>query len=111
MDFIAGCKDINPEYLERLAALLEYSARYGPPPIASKFKHLTATDQLFEFKSAGGLRLFCFFDDGRLIVCTHGTIKKAQRTRTDELDLAHDWKRRYEAAKKAGNLIHETEHE
>ena len=45
-----------------------------------------------------------FWDAGRIILCTHGFVKKRQTTPPGELDTAARWKKAYDLAKKAGNL-------
>lgn len=96
----------NFEEFSKLSALLEQTAENGPPRNETKFKHLTATDGLYEFKTGGGLRLFCFFDEGNLIVCTHGFLKKKAKTPQSELTRAEAIKKEYDLAKKKGELIH-----
>ena len=72
----------------------------------TKFKRLTGTDGLYEFKTGGGLRLFCFFDGGQLIVCTHGLVKQRQKADPEEIKRAKNLKTDYETAHKRGTLIH-----
>jgi hypothetical protein len=96
----------DPEEFSELTALLEFSAENGPPSNDTKFKHLTGTSGLHEFKTGGGLRLFCFYDEGSLIVCTDGLLKKKQRAPKDAIKRAGKMKREYEVAKKSGELKH-----
>lgn len=96
----------HPEEFAELLALLNYSAKHGVPNNDTKFKHLTGTDGLFEFKTKGGLRLFCFWDEGSLIICTHGTVKKAKKADPAEIKRAEKFKRDYEVAKQKGELQH-----
>lgn len=51
---------IRPDEWAKLAALLDHTVTHGAPSNETKFKHLTGTDGLFEFKTGGGLRLFGF---------------------------------------------------
>lgn len=97
---------LRPGEMVKLAALLSETAESGPPKNESKFKDLDGTDELYEFKTSGGLRVFCFWDDGSLIVCTHGYLKGAQRAPKRELQRAENLKRNYFRAKQSGELTH-----
>jgi len=59
---------------------------------------------LFEFKTIGGLRLVWFWDAHRVILCSHGFVKKRQDTPLRELKTGSDWKKEYELAKKTKEL-------
>jgi hypothetical protein len=97
---------LHAEDFEELLALLTFTAKQGPPANDTKFKHLTGTNGLFEFKTSGGLRLFCFWDAGSLIICTHGTVKKTNKADPTEIQRAEKMKKDYETAKKNGELHH-----
>ena len=46
-------------------------------------KHIENTDGLYEIRVQSGsdiFRIFCFFDDGKLVVITNGFQKKSQKT-------------------------------
>jgi hypothetical protein len=108
--FLAQAKACEPFDLIKLSALLDTAARRGQLRNEQKFKHLTGSDQIFEFKTTRGLRLFCFFDEGAVILCTHGIIKKGRKTPPGEIAHAENWKRRYFEAKAAGQLTYEPEY-
>lgn len=95
----------NPSEMTKLAALLSESAEKGPPKNLEKFRSLPGTD-LYEFKTSGGLRLICFWDDQGLIISTHGYIKSSQKAPKPELSHATNLQRRYLEAKKNNTLIH-----
>ncbi|MEN9370894.1 MAG: hypothetical protein RI952_1759, partial [Bacteroidota bacterium] len=51
-------------------------------------KHIENTDGLYEIRVQSGsdiFRIFCFFDDGKLIVITNGFQKKSQKTPKKEI--------------------------
>ncbi len=96
----------DAEECAHLAALLTQTARSGPPQNPTRFKPLSGTDGLYEFKTPGGLRLFCFWDDDSLIICTHGMLKKQQKTPKHEIKRAGQLKSAYLDAKKKGKLEH-----
>jgi hypothetical protein len=92
--------------MEKLAALLTETANHGPPPNERKFKDLPGTTGLYEFKTSGGLRLLCFWDEGSLIICTHGYLKDSQKAPKSEIARAERLKRDYQNAKKNQTLHH-----
>lgn len=92
--------------MEKLAALLTETANHGPPSNDKKFKDLPGTDEIYEFKTSGGLRLLCFWDDGGLIICTHGYLKGGQKAPKSEIKRAENLKKEYATAKKNRTLHH-----
>lgn len=67
--------------------------------VSDKFlKHLTNTDGLWEIRvsSGGGVfRIFCFFDEGNLIILLSGFQKKTQKTPKKEIKKAQRLKQEY----------------
>ena len=62
-------------------------------------KHLESTDGLYEIRVQLGsaiFRIFCFFDEGKLIVLANGFQKKTQKTPKAEIEKALKIKREYE---------------
>jgi len=65
-------------------------------------KHLENTDGLFEIRVQQGsdiFRIFCFFDQGKLIILTNGFQKKTQKTPKKEIEKAIKIKNEYESEK------------
>ncbi len=65
-------------------------------------KHLTGTDGLYEIRVKSGsdiFRIFCFFDEGKLIVILNGFNKKTQKTPGSEIVKALKIKKDYETEK------------
>jgi phage-related protein len=61
-------------------------------------KHLDGTDKLFEIRVQIGndiFRIFCFFDEGSLIVLANGFQKKTQKTPKQEIEKALKIKKEY----------------
>jgi phage-related protein len=56
-------------------------------------------DEIYEFIQ-GRLRILWFYDRGRLIICSHGFVKKSQKTPRNEISRAIAEKDRYFAAVK-----------
>jgi len=62
-------------------------------------KHLEGTDGLYEIRVQFGnniFRIFCFFDEGKLIVLANGFQKKTQKTPKFEIEKALTIKKEYE---------------
>ncbi len=65
-------------------------------------KHIENTDGLYEIRVQSGsdiFRIFCFFDDGKIVVITNGFQKKSQKTPKKEIDIALKIKAEYENEK------------
>ena len=65
-------------------------------------KHMEGTDGLYEIRIQQGsdiFRVFCFFDEGKLIVLANGFHKNTQKTPKSEIEKALKIKREYETEK------------
>jgi len=66
-------------------------------------KHIENTDGLFEIRVQQGsdiFRIFCFFDQGRLVILANGFQKKTQKTPKHEIEKALKIKEGYERSNK-----------
>ena len=66
-------------------------------------KHIENTDGLFEIRVQQGsdiFRIFCFFDQGQLVVLVNGFQKKTQKTPKKEIEKALKIKEEYENQEK-----------
>jgi len=75
---------------EKIDFVLDLISNIERVPI--KFlKYLEGTDSLYEIRviaSRKSIRIFCFFDEGRLIILINSFIKKTDKTPKNELELA-----------------------
>ena len=65
-------------------------------------KHMENTEGLYEIRvqlASDIFRIFCFFDDGKLVVLANGFQKKTQKTPQKEIDKALKIKAEYESEK------------
>ena len=65
-------------------------------------KHIENTEGLYEIRVQSGsdiFRIFCFFDEGRLVILANGFQKKTQKIPKKEIELALKIKIEYENAK------------
>lgn len=70
-------------------------------------EHLVDTEGLYEAKITLGSdiwRVFCFFDEGRLVILLNGFQKKTQKTPKTEMALALRLMGEYYAEKRKGKL-------
>ena len=66
-------------------------------------KHIESSDGLYEIRVQSGsdiFRIFCFFDEGKLVVLANGFHKKTQKTPRQEINKALKIKQDYEEEKK-----------
>lgn len=67
--------------------------------VPEKFlKHLEGTDGLYEMRIKVGsniFRVFCFFDDGNLVILLGGFQKKSEKTPPKEIEKAEKQKKEY----------------
>ena len=71
------------------------------------FEHISGTDGLYETKYSFGSdiwRVFCFFDEGRLVILLNGFQKKSQKTPKTEISLAMRLKEEYFEEKRKGKI-------
>ena len=70
---------------QKFAALFVRMGDTGKIRNERKFKHLTETDQIFDFKVEAD-RILCYFFVGRRLVLTHGFRKICDKTPKQERD-------------------------
>lgn len=87
---------------ERLLALIERTAEHGPPHNRQQCRALEGERArgLFEFKAPRGARVLWFYDENRVIICSHGFIKKKDRTPAEEIERAQNVRKKYFDEKK-----------
>ena len=67
------------------------------------FQHLENSDGLFEIRiefESNIYRIFCFFDEGNLVILINAFQKKTQKTPKSELEIAKKLKKQYFTDKK-----------
>lgn len=85
--------------------LLAFAGEDGPPRNV-EVSHKIA-GEIWEF-IAGRLRVLWFYDEGCLVVCSHGFVKRTNKTPSGEIERAQAAYDAYRAAKKAKNVVVET---
>ena len=81
----------NPKKVQdKIFKVVEIIETYERIP-TTYLKAITGTDGLFEARIRLGSsiwRVFCFFDQGKLVILLNGFIKKTQKTPKKEIDKA-----------------------
>jgi phage-related protein len=85
LEFLEGLGQNLQKDSDRILALLGRVAMEGPPK-NTEISH-QIRGKLFEFIQ-GKLRILWFYDEGRLIICTSGFVKKGRKTPRSEIDHA-----------------------
>jgi phage-related protein len=93
-EFLSGQKQAVKDKIYWTINLIE-----SVPMVSEKFlKKLAGTDGLFEIRIEVGsdiFRIFCIFDDRRLVILLNGFAKKTQKTPKREIDRALRLKEQY----------------
>lgn len=98
-------KKFFDEQEEKVKAKIIWTIRvveYAEKIPSTYLKHIENTDGLFEIRIQQGnniFRVFCFFDEGRLVVLANGFQKKTQKTPRKEIKKALKIKKEYENEK------------
>ncbi|HAO21576.1 MAG TPA: hypothetical protein DCQ37_14600 [Desulfobacteraceae bacterium] len=92
-------KTLDSKDKERLLKKIEYIADNGAPKNEEKFRH--EGDGIYAIKH-NQIRIYCFFDSGRMILLTHGFIKKQQKADPNQLKRAKKIKEIYDNSLKKG---------
>ncbi len=84
--------DLSEKEKSKLIPQLHYTANNGLLRNEQKFK--CVGDDIFEFKGFQS-RLLCFFDKGKLIILSHGCIKKRDKLDPSEIKKARKRREEY----------------
>lgn len=87
--------------LRGILALLDYVAVNGPPRNV-ELSHQLRGD-IYEFIK-GRIRVLYFLERDRVIICTHGLVKKSQKIRGVEIERAEAVRRAYRTAVAMGKV-------
>jgi len=73
------------------------------PFVPEKYlKHMTGTEGIYEIRISSGtniFRIFCFFDEGKLVIVLNGFQKKSQKTPAEEIEKAKRLQKKYYESK------------
>lgn len=97
LEFLEGLERESSSDATRIAYLFSRTVEYGPPRNELQCRALEGkhAQGLYEFKAPGGARILWFYDKNRIIICTHGFVKKGQKTPRREIDRAQSIRQLY----------------
>ncbi len=106
--FIEFYSEQNEKVQEKIEYVLKLVKQTDRIP-KKFFKHLSSTNNLYEIRieyQSNIYRIFCFFDDGNLIILLNGFQKKTRKTPKREIEQAESLKKEYfnEKNKRDGKL-------
>lgn len=105
IDFLRGIPADMKAYARGMYVLFDLYSQKGKTGLTSPVFHEANKESgIWEFIK-GRLRVYCFMDDGALIVLTHGSIKKTQKADKGEVARAVRLKDEYVSAKQEGTLV------
>jgi phage-related protein len=90
--------ELDKQDQKKVVALVKRLADHGMLANEQKFHKLKGLD-LWELKSFQ-VRIFCFFDAGRIVILTHGFSKKSNETPKEEIAKAIKLQKEYFAGKR-----------
>lgn len=76
------------EIVARLHAIAMYGPRYSPKNFRTESNGIYAI-------VVNDVRLYCFMEANKLIIISHGIIKKRQKLKKSDLDMAIDARKKY----------------
>lgn len=100
-DFLSGLDANFEKDVNRVRVLFTHIAKNGLNQLSVDVSHNIAPE-IFEF-IRGRLRIVWFYGDGRrIVVCSHGFLKKGQKTPRSEIETAQRARSSYVAAQQKG---------
>lgn len=94
-----------PAHAKGCYALFDRYAEYGRQGMMADWFHEADKQcEIWQFKK-GRLRVYCFLDEGDLIILTHGSIKKSQKADSKQVEKAAKLKVQYEQDKALNKII------
>lgn len=89
---------------EEMLALLGLIAEQGPPHNKQKCRLLKSLSPHIGEVKAGLIRIFFFYDKGKMVVCTHASKKPKDRVLRHHVNRAERIREEYFRAKEEGSL-------
>lgn len=104
IDFLNNVEANQKGNAQMLMRLIQRFSDGNPKCTSEQFHE--AGDGVYRFAS-GRLRLYCFFDGNQMLLLTHGSLKKTQKTSNKDLSTALSMKNAYLLAQQNNQLIDE----
>lgn len=103
LDFLEGLNSSFSGSASGIIDLFELYAESGQSKLSSSQFHSADENGVYRF-SKGKLRIYCFKDGTDLVICSHGALKKGQKTAIKDSRAAQSCKTRYADALKKGEV-------
>lgn len=104
LDFLYELDERYSNDIDRLMSLFDTIAHDNEGPrLLPKEKSHEIGKEIWEFIS-GRLRIAWFYDQNKIIICSHGFVKKSQKTPKNEIKRAVSYKAKYFDAKSKGEI-------
>jgi len=100
VEYLEELEQSNVQAHAQIARRLLQLAERGPSRKKDEFNDLG--HELYEAKAKKGPRVIFFYDENRLVICSHAFDKQGQKTPKREIETAVSRKRSYFACKEAG---------
>lgn len=104
-DLWAFLQDIDPNLkkdAEGMLSLFLYISETGPQNLNDRLCHLI-NDGIREFKK-GKIRILWFYDEGNVVICSHGIKKNYQKIKKEDIKKAKCCRDAYNEAKRANAI-------
>lgn len=97
-DFFEELKNTGHPDLDQMLRLIKRTAEFGPPRNVEMSRALEGrnAEKLWEFK-AGAIRIIWFYEQNKIIICTHSFLKKGRKTPASEIETAQNIRSNYYA--------------
>jgi hypothetical protein len=97
LDFLKHLQKYCLSDHKRILAILKFTSESGPSRNPQQCRSLEGDHArgLYEFKAPAGARLIWFYDKNQIIICSHGFIKKQQKTPNSEIYKAQSIRQEY----------------
>ncbi|MEE9338328.1 MAG: type II toxin-antitoxin system RelE/ParE family toxin [Methylococcaceae bacterium] len=102
LDFLYSIPPNMEKSKTALLALFDHVADNGPRDLPDKLSHQIDSG-IWEFIK-GRIRVLWFYDEGKIVICSHGFIKKTQTTPKSEIDKVTKIKSKYIDCKNEGSI-------
>lgn len=103
LDFLTSLDGSLSNDVSRMLELLESCANQGLPRNAKICHIIDRANKIWQLRQ-GDLRVLFFTDKGKMILCTHGFIKKQNKTPEKDIKRANSAKKVYVQAKMNNTL-------
>lgn len=97
-DFFEELRNTGHPDLDQMLRLIKRTAEFGPPRNIEMSRALEGrnAEKLWEFK-AGAIRIIWFYEQNKIIICTHSFLKKGRKTPASEIETAQNIRSNYYA--------------